>query len=213
MRVLLVAFALSFCASLAHAQSTNWSDGRARFSVSIPDGWRQAEGTVPVSGEKLLVIQSQAMIDHVPAPRTFFAQECSIGRTLHPDSTGDQSHLNAMLEDGRLLEFLIMMAFPSREHSRGNELVQDVRVVGYDIEVDVSRGPLGAIGRVMQPDAQFPEIGPYRLMMRMFQTPDSDGAAQYILVCQAFPVAGATNEIADMRAFLSSLTFSSGPSD
>ena len=88
--------------------------------------------------------------------------------------------------------------------------MQGVRVVSYDLEIDAARGPLAALGRVMEPDLQLPEVGPYRLMMRMFQVPEGDGAAaQYILVCQAYPIAEATDEIEAMKAFLDSLTFDS----
>jgi hypothetical protein len=211
MRALLLAFAFLCGPSVAHAQSTFWTNEGQAFTVAVPENWRESEGRVPVSGQKLLVIQSQAMTDHVPTPRTFFAQECSIGRTVHPDITEDQVQLNAMLEDGRLLEFLIRMAFPSTEHSRGNELVQGIRVVSYDIEVDVSRGPLATFSRIARPDEQFPEVGPYRLMMRMFQVPEDEGAAQYILVCQAYPIANAASEIEDMRRFLASLAFNANP--
>jgi hypothetical protein len=206
MRACLLSLVLS-CGLAAHAQTIDWTHELDAFTVAIPVNWRQAEGRIPVSGEKLLVIQSAAMIAHVPAPRTFFAQECSIGRTLHPEMREGQAELNAMLEDGRLLQFLVGMAFPSREYSRGNELVQGIRVISYDVEVDVSRGPLAALSRAMQPDVQVPEVGPYRLMMRMFQLAEAEGAVQYILVCQSYPTANAEAEIDEMKDFLASLSF------
>ncbi|MBC7768528.1 MAG: hypothetical protein H7124_07055 [Phycisphaerales bacterium] len=211
MKVLLLIVAVLFSFSVAHAQSGNWTDERGAFTVAVPANWVAGEGRIPVSGDKLLVIQSQAMIDHVPEPRTFFAQECSIGRILHPEMAGDQAALNAMLEDGRLLEFVIRMAFPTREHSRANEVIQGVRVVSYDLEIDVARGPLAVIGRVVRPDAPFPEVGPYRMMMRMFQLREADGAAQYIMVCQAYPLGDAANELDEMAGFLASLSFNSAP--
>jgi hypothetical protein len=151
MRVLLAVLLLFSTTVNARAQQS-WQDPHAFFEAIIPAGWEEVEGTVPVSGERLLAIQSQAMREHRPAPRSVFIRECSISRTFHADMRKSQTELNATLEDGQLLEFLIRMAMPIEEHARSNEIEGGVRVVSYDIDIDPSRGLLATVGRVMQPD-------------------------------------------------------------
>lgn len=177
--------------------------------MTVPAGWEEAEGRVPVSGERQLAIQSQAMRENRLPPPTVFIRECSIGRTFHADMQETQAELNAKFEDGQLLSFLITMAMPTTEHSRGNEIVDGVRVISYDIDIEPSRGLLASMGRVMQPDVQIPDVGPVRLMLRMFIVPEPEGSAQYILVCQATQVAEAADDIAAMTAFLASLAINS----
>lgn len=169
--------------SWSQETGARWTSSDGAFSLSIPRGWQRVDRLA--QGTRLLVIASSTGLAR---PNRGDLELCYVsGEEFEDISPQTQDRINAMM-DGLLPVLLAAPPRPIAVHSSSSELIDGVRVLNFDMDLQTD----GALTRQMR--------GVFSLSMgaRMI--------AQYSIVCDA----GSTYEAADleaMRGFIASLSF------